>query len=71
VQGANDPRVPQAEAEQMASTVKRNGSPVWCMLAKNEGHGYRRKENSDYMFGASVMFVKRYLLGEEVTPAGW
>jgi dipeptidyl aminopeptidase/acylaminoacyl peptidase len=69
VQGANDPRVPQAEAEQMVATVKKNGSPVWYLLAKDEGHGYRKKENNDYLFDASVMFVKRYLLGETTTAA--
>jgi len=66
VQGANDPRVPRAEAEQMVETVKKNGTPVWYLLAKDEGHGFRKKENSDFQFHATVMFLKRYVLGETV-----
>jgi dipeptidyl aminopeptidase/acylaminoacyl peptidase len=36
VQGQNDPRVPVTEAEQMVATVKKNGGPVWYLLAKDE-----------------------------------
>jgi dipeptidyl aminopeptidase/acylaminoacyl peptidase len=64
IQGANDPRVPLGEAEQMVATVKRNGTPVWYLMARDEGHGFRKKENADFQFYATVLFVRRFLLGE-------
>jgi dipeptidyl aminopeptidase/acylaminoacyl peptidase len=63
VQGANDPRVPMSEAEQMVAKVKLNGGPVWYLNAKDEGHGFRKKNNIDFQFYATVMFVRAHLLG--------
>ena len=68
VQGGNDPRVPHTEAEQMVARVKRNGSPVWYLMAKDEGHGFRKKGNADYQFYLTTGFVRRFLLNGE-TPA--
>ncbi len=62
VHGQNDPRVPVNEAEQIAKTVKDKGVPVWYLVAKDEGHGFAKKKNRDYLFYATVMFVKEYLL---------
>jgi dipeptidyl aminopeptidase/acylaminoacyl peptidase len=64
VQGANDPRVPRTESEQMVSMVKRHGTPVWYLLAKDEGHGFRKKPNVDYLFYGTVAFVRRFLLAQ-------
>ena len=58
----NDPRVPVQEAEQIAATVGRNGVPVWTMIAENEGHGFGKKENADYLFYARVLFLETFLL---------
>ncbi len=46
----------------MVSTVRKNGTPVWYLLAKDEGHGFSKKKNVDYLFYASVLFVQEYLL---------
>ncbi|WP_287129158.1 S9 family peptidase [Candidatus Cyanaurora vandensis] len=62
VQGKNDPRVPLNEAEQMVATVKQNGSPVWYLMAKDEGHGFAKKKNADFQFYATVAFIQQYLL---------
>ena len=62
IAGKNDPRVPASESEQMVSNVRQNGTPVWWLEAKDEGHGFRKKKNQDYQFYATVMFVKEYLL---------
>ena len=62
VQGKNDPRVPYTEAEQMVATVRKNGTPVWYLLANDEGHGFAKKRNVDYLFYASVLFVQEHLL---------
>ena len=63
VQGGNDPRVPLSEEEQMVAKVKNNNSPVWYLMANDEGHGFRKKNNADYQFYATVLFVEQYLLG--------
>jgi len=62
VQGKNDPRVPLSEAEQIVATVKKNNVPVWYMVAADEGHGFSKKYNSDYMYYAIVRFLQEYLL---------
>ncbi|MEH6792236.1 S9 family peptidase [Parasphingorhabdus sp.] len=64
VTGANDPRVPASEAEQIVAAVRANGRPAWHLLAENEGHGFRKKANADYQFWASLLFWQKYLLGE-------
>ncbi len=64
VQGGNDPRVPLSEAEQMVAKVQKNNSPVWYLMAKDEGHGFRKKNNADFQFYATVMFVKKFLVEE-------
>jgi dipeptidyl aminopeptidase/acylaminoacyl peptidase len=43
--------------------VKQNGSPVWYLKAKDEGHGFRKKNNVDFQFYSTVEFVRRFLLG--------
>lgn len=62
VAGFNDPRVPHTEAEQMVARVKANGTPVWYLLGKDEGHGFRKKVNQDFQFYATVEFIRRYLM---------
>ncbi|HEY6243455.1 MAG TPA: prolyl oligopeptidase family serine peptidase [Pyrinomonadaceae bacterium] len=60
-QGQNDPRVPVAEATKLvAATSKR--IPVWYVLAKDEGHGFTKRENRDYRLYASILFTKEFLL---------
>lgn len=61
-QGKNDPRVPWTEAEQIAKAARGNGGPVWYLLFDDEGHGFRKKANSDYFNAASMQFWKTYLL---------
>ncbi len=63
VQGQNDPRVPVSEATQLVEKLRENSNPVWFMNALNEGHGYRKKENHDVYQQVTLMFFKRYLLG--------
>jgi dipeptidyl aminopeptidase/acylaminoacyl peptidase len=65
VQGGNDPRVPLSESEQLVARVKQTGSPVWYLMAKDEGHGFRKKTNADFQFYATVRFVQQVLLGVE------
>jgi len=62
ITGANDPRVPASEADQIIAAVRRHGQTVWSVLAANEGHGYVRKENVDYASLAQLLFWKTHLL---------
>ena len=63
VQGLNDPRVPATESEQMVSAIRDNGGKVWYLLAKDEGHGFRKKSNRDYYSNAIMLFLETFLMG--------
>ena len=69
MQGKNDPRVPLHEAEQMVATLRKHGTPVWYLMAKDEGHGFAKKRNADYLFYATVAFIERHLLSSEGAAA--
>jgi dipeptidyl aminopeptidase/acylaminoacyl peptidase len=62
VQGANDPRVPKTEAEQIVATLKKQNTPVWFLMAKDEGHGFAKKKNADFQFYSTVQFMREFLL---------
>jgi dipeptidyl aminopeptidase/acylaminoacyl peptidase len=62
IQGANDPRVPVTESEQMVKSIRENGGIVWYMLGKDEGHGFSKKGNRDRMTEAIALFLKENLL---------
>ncbi|PQA90940.1 peptidase S9, prolyl oligopeptidase [Chryseobacterium shigense] len=62
IQGTNDPRVPVTEAVQMRDKLKAQGKTVWYLEAKNEGHGFRKKENVDFQRLAVIRFMQEYLL---------
>jgi dipeptidyl aminopeptidase/acylaminoacyl peptidase len=62
IAGKNDPRVPVSESQQIADALKKQGTPVWLLIAKDEGHGYRKKSNQDFQFYATVQFLREYLL---------
>jgi dipeptidyl aminopeptidase/acylaminoacyl peptidase len=62
IAGKNDPRVPVSESQQIADALKKQGTPVWLLIAKDEGHGYRKKGNQDFQFYATVEFLQEYLL---------
>jgi dipeptidyl aminopeptidase/acylaminoacyl peptidase len=61
IHGRNDPRVPFFEAEQIAAKVRAGGRTVWTVFADNEGHGFAKKENSDYQRAVETMFLKKHL----------
>jgi dipeptidyl aminopeptidase/acylaminoacyl peptidase len=62
VQGANDPRVPAHESEQMVAAIRKNGTRVWYLVAADEGHGFAKKSNQNVEFAATVLFVEEFLL---------
>jgi dipeptidyl aminopeptidase/acylaminoacyl peptidase len=62
VQGKNDPRVPYTEAEQIVAEARKNNTPVWFLMANDEGHGFAKKNNSDYLYYSTILFIKEHLL---------
>jgi dipeptidyl aminopeptidase/acylaminoacyl peptidase len=64
ITGANDPRVPKSEADQMVAAIRANGGEAWHLVAADEGHGFRKKANSDYAFLAQLLFWQEHLLGQ-------
>ena len=59
VQGLNDPRVPASESEQMVWRIRANGGEAWYLMAKDEGHGFRKKGNRDAYLETAVQFLQR------------
>ncbi|MDP3298907.1 MAG: prolyl oligopeptidase family serine peptidase, partial [Phenylobacterium sp.] len=60
-QGANDPRVPASESEQMVASLRAQGTEVWYILAKDEGHGVHKKSNQEAVRATEVQFLKSVL----------
>lgn len=63
IQGANDPRVPQSEADQMVSAIRAAGGDVTYLLAANEGHGYREPINRLTVAATVERFFAQHLGG--------
>ena len=57
VHGKNDPRVPVSEAEQIVNKLRARGGEVWYLLAADEGHGYRKKQNRDAYYETFAQFL--------------
>ena len=62
VHGANDPRVPLSEAEQLVDILEGKDVPVWYLVATDEGHGFSKKQNIDYQFYTNILFMQQFLL---------
>lgn len=60
-QGANDPRVKQAESEMIVKALKSKGKPVEYLLFPDEGHGFARPENRLKFYAAAESFLERHL----------
>ncbi|BFO55604.1 S9 family peptidase [Acidovorax sacchari] len=62
-QGANDPRVKQAESEQMVAALRQRGIPVTYALYPDEGHGFVREANRMSFNALCEEFLGRHLGG--------
>jgi dipeptidyl aminopeptidase/acylaminoacyl peptidase len=62
-QGANDPRVKQAEADQIAFSMQEMGIPVEYVLYPDEGHGFVRPDNRIDFNGRAELFLAKHLGG--------
>jgi dipeptidyl aminopeptidase/acylaminoacyl peptidase len=68
-QGANDPRVKQAEADQIVEAMRAKGLPVTYVLYPDEGHGFARPENRTSFNAVTEAFLSRHL-GGRYEPVG-
>jgi dipeptidyl aminopeptidase/acylaminoacyl peptidase len=68
-QGANDPRVKQAESDQIVAAMRANGLEVLYLLFPDEGHGFARPENQRKFIAAVEPFLARHLGGRAEPPA--
>jgi dipeptidyl aminopeptidase/acylaminoacyl peptidase len=66
--GANDPRVPLAQAQAIVAAVRANGQEVWSLFAGDEGHGFGKQQNADYYRLAVALFWERNLLHTAPRP---
>ena len=67
-QGANDPRVPQRESDQIVAAMRTNGTPVTYVVFENEGHGFANAANSIRFFAAVESFLGKTLGGRVQPP---
>ena len=68
-QGANDPRVKQAESDQIVSAMKAKNIPVVYALFPDEGHGFARPENNVAFMAITEAFLAQHLKGR-AEPVG-
>jgi len=68
-QGANDPRVKQAESEQIVDALKKNSVDYEYLLFEDEGHGFAVPENRLKFYAATEKFLSKHL-GGRFEPAG-
>ncbi len=62
-QGANDPRVKQAESDQIVKAMQKKNIPVTYVLFPDEGHGFARPENNLAFFAITDLFLAEHLGG--------
>jgi dipeptidyl aminopeptidase/acylaminoacyl peptidase len=68
-QGANDPRVKQAEADQIVKAMKEKNIPVTYVLYPDEGHGFARPTNRTSFYAVAEGFLAQ-CLGGRYEPVG-
>jgi len=59
MQGANDPRVPQSESDQVVAKLRAGGNETWYVLFADEGHGFQKKPNNDLRREVETVFLRR------------
>jgi dipeptidyl aminopeptidase/acylaminoacyl peptidase len=62
-QGANDPRVKQAESDQIVQAMRAKGIPVTYVLYPDEGHGFARPENRMSFYAVAEAFLSKFIHG--------
>jgi dipeptidyl aminopeptidase/acylaminoacyl peptidase len=58
MQGANDPRVPKSESDQVVAGIRANGVDAWYVVYADEGHGFLKKHNNDLRREVETVFLQ-------------
>ena len=64
MQGANDPRVPKSESDQVVAGIRANGVETWYVVYADEGHGFLKKHNNDLRREVETVFLKKLFEGQ-------
>ncbi|HJY41176.1 MAG TPA: S9 family peptidase [Steroidobacteraceae bacterium] len=59
MQGANDPRVPKSESDQVVAGIRANGVETWYVIFADEGHGFLKKPNNDLRREVETVFLRK------------
>lgn len=59
MQGANDPRVPKSESDQVVAGIRNNGVETWYVVFADEGHGFQKKPNNDLRREVETVFLAK------------
>ena len=59
MQGANDPRVPKSESDQVVAGIRANGVETWYVVFADEGHGFLKKPNNDLRREVETVFLRQ------------
>ena len=59
MQGANDPRVPKSESDQVVAGIRANGVETWYVVFADEGHGFLKKPNNDLRREVETVFLRK------------
>jgi dipeptidyl aminopeptidase/acylaminoacyl peptidase len=59
MQGANDPRVPKSESDQIVAGIRANGVETWYVVFADEGHGFLKKQNNDLRREVETVFLRK------------
>ena len=68
-QGANDPRVKQAESDQIVKAMRDNKKDVEYIVFADEGHGFARPDNNLRFFAATEQFLAKHMGGRAEPPS--
>ena len=59
MQGANDPRVPKSESDQIVAGLRSKGVEAWYVVFADEGHGFLKKHNNDLRREVETVFLRK------------
>ena len=64
MQGANDPRVPKSESDQVVAKLREGGVETWYVVFADEGHGFLKKPNNDLRREVETVFLRMLFEGK-------
>jgi dipeptidyl aminopeptidase/acylaminoacyl peptidase len=68
LQGANDPKVPKSESDQVVAGIRGNGVAAWYVVFGDEGHGFQKKPNRDLSREVETLFLRGLFGAKAIAP---